>query len=80
MIKKNKDTYKLIAENIQYALNYNKEHADSPIKLVSIEVSRGVYNIGEEKIMNEVKKLVEGSFSLRLKDNDYYCCIFVTIK
>ena len=80
MIKKNKYTYKLIAENIQYALNYNKEHMDSPIKLVSIEVSRGVYNIGEDKIMNEVGKLVEGSFSLRLKDNDYYCCIFVTIK
>lgn len=80
MIKKNKDTYNAIAENIKYALDYNKEHADSPIKLVSIEVSRGVYNIGEEKIMNEVKKLVEGNFSLRLKDNDYYCCIFVTIK
>lgn len=80
MIKKNKDTYKAIAENIQYALDYNKEHMDSPIRLVSIEITRGVYNIGEEKIMNEVKKLVEGNFSLRLKDNDYYCCIFVTIK
>ena len=56
MIKKTKDAFKLIAEKIEHAFEYNKTNQQSPIKLVSIEISRGLYNLGDEEIDRRVRE------------------------
>lgn len=82
MIKKTKDCYKQIAEKIIKALDYNKENSNSPIKLVSIEISRGLYNVGADvirkKVMEEVGE-VQDDIKFKVQDNDWECKLFIGI-
>ncbi len=80
MIKKTKDAFKQIAEKIEHAYEYNKANQQSPIKLVSIEISRGLYNLGDEEIYKRVKEEIDGDFKLHTNDHDDYIMLFVKIK
>ena len=80
MIKKTKDAFKQIAEKIEHAYEYNKTNQQSPIKLVSIEISRGLYNLGDEEIYKRVKEEIDGDFKLHTNDHDDYVMLFVKIK
>jgi hypothetical protein len=80
MIKKTKDAFKQIAEKIEHAYEYNKTNQQSPIKLVSIEISRGLYNLGDEEIYKRVKEEIDGDFKLHTNDHDDYIMLFVKIK
>lgn len=80
MIKKTKDAFKQIAEKIEHAYEYNKANQQSPIKLVSIEISRGLYNLGDEEIYKRVKEEIDGDFKLHTNDHDDYVMLFVKIK
>ena len=80
MIKKTKDAFKQIAEKIEHAYEYNKTNQQSPIKLVSIEISRGLYNLGDEEIDKKVREEIDGDFKLHTNDHDDYIMLFVKIK
>lgn len=92
MIKKTKDAYKQIAEIIQKALDYNKnlEEGYTPIKLTTLEISRGLYNT---IIKNGIVMCVyhvcqelgiencnEAPFEIILYDNDDYCQLYINYK
>lgn len=80
MIKKTKDAFKQIAEKIEHAYEYNKTNQQSPIKLVSIEISRGLYNLGDEEIYKRVKEEIDGDFKLHTNDHDEYIMLFIKLK
>lgn len=80
MIKKTKDAFKQIAEKIEQAYEYNKTNQQSPIKLVSIEISRGLYNLGDEEIDKRVREEIDGDFKLHTNDHDDYIMLFIKIK
>ena len=58
MLKRTKDAFKQIAEKIEHAYEYNKTNQQSPIKLVSVEISRGLYNLGDEEIDKRQEKML----------------------
>lgn len=80
MIKKTKDAFKQIAEHIKNAFEYNKSNPQSPIKLVSLEISRGLYNLGDEEISKKVKEEIDGEFKLHTNDHDDYIMLFIKLK
>ena len=80
MIKKTKDAFKQIAEKIEHAYEYNKTNQQSPIKLVSIEISRGLYNLGDEEIDKMVRREIDGDFKIHTNDHDDYIMLFIKIK
>ena len=77
-----RDSYKQIAEKLINALNYNKVNVESPIKLVSIEISRGLYNVGadviKKRVMEEVGD-VPDKIKFKVQDNDWECKLFIGI-
>lgn len=80
MLKRTKDAFKQIAEKIEHAYEYNKTNQQSPIKLVSIEISRGLYNLGDEEIDKRVREEIDGDFKLHTNDHDDYVMLFIKIK
>ena len=79
MIKKTKDCFKQIASEIENAYEFNKNNPSSPIKLVSLEISRGLYNIGDEEIYKRVKEEIDGNFKLHTNDKGDYVMLFIKI-
>lgn len=89
MIKKTKDAVSIISDKIQNALEYNMNLVDgyTPIKLTSIEISRGLMNQinKDERFMADVYAdllLAYGEgFDWRTKDNeDMGCYLFINYK
>lgn len=80
MIKKNKDAFKQIAERIEKALEYNKNNPSSPAKLITFEISRGLYNLGDEELYKKIKEETDSEFKLHTNDHDEYVMLFVEIK
>lgn len=89
MIKKTKDAVSLISEKIQNDFEYNMNLVDgyTPIKLTSIEISRGLMNHirkNEEFMMDVYGELLlaygEG-FEYKVQDNDDSgCYLFIYYK
>lgn len=84
MIKKTKNAYKEIAEEVDYALEYNKnvKSMSTPINTVYVEISRGLYNCGTDKIFNELCKEMgytdaTAPFYIEIHDNEEYCQLFI---
>lgn len=89
MIKKTKDAVSKISGKIQNALEYNMNLVDgcTPIKLTSIEISRGLMNQinKDERFMADVYAdllLAYGeAFDWRTQDNeDMGCYLFINYK
>lgn len=80
MIKKTKDAFKEIAEKINDASQYNKSNPNSPIKTVSLEISRGLYNLGDEELFKKVKEETNYAFELHTNDHDDYVMLFIDLK
>lgn len=89
MIKKTKDAVSIISDKIQNALEYNMNLVDgyTPIKLTSIEISRGLMNQinKDERFMADVYAdllLAYGEgFDYKTKDNeDMGCYLFINYK
>ena len=70
MIKKSKTCHLEIADKIKDALEFNKEHIDNPIRLVSIEITRGVYNMGDKLVELVSQEVNDPLVEYRLKDNE----------
>lgn len=79
MIKKTKEAFKQIAEKIENAIEYNKNNPASPIKLIQIEISRGLYNIGDEELFKKVKEEINAEFKLCTNDHDDYIMLFINL-
>jgi len=84
MLKKTKDVYKKIAERVSEAIAYNENIKDgfTPINTVYLEISRGLYNCGTEKILDEtIKELGQeknnAQFYMETHDNEDYCQLFI---
>ena len=85
MLKRNKDAFKLIAEDIRKTYFLNEFHKDYPVKLISIEISRGLYNLGDEEIDKRVREEMSNrgwnyDFKLHTNDHDDYIMLFINIK
>lgn len=79
MIKKTKDAFKQIANEIEKAVNYNENNPSSPVKIISIEISRGLYNLGDEEICKKVKEEIDSDFKLHTNDHDDYILLFIQL-
>lgn len=89
MIKRTKDAVPDISKRIKEALEYNLNIADgeTPIKLSSIEISRGLMNLinKDESFMADVYSSLSLSygdgFSWRTQDNeDMGCFLYINYK
>ena len=89
MIKRTKNAVLDISKRIQEALEYNLNIADgeTPIKLSSIEISRGLMNLinKDDGFMSEVYSSLSLSygdgFSWRTQDNeDMGCFLYINYK
>lgn len=89
MIKRTKDAVSVISKRIQEALEYNLNIADgeTPIKLSSIEISRGLMNLinKDDGFMSEVYSSLSlpygESFDYRTQDNeDMGCFLYINYK
>ena len=69
MIKKSKTCHLEIAEKIKDALEFNKTH-ESPKTICWIEITRGVYNMGDKLIELVKQEVNDPSVEYRLKDNE----------
>lgn len=86
MIKKTKNAVSEVSETIRKCLEYNSRNV-SPIKLSSIEISRGLMNLinKNDGFMSEVYSSLSlpygKGFSWRTQDNeDMGCFIFINYK
>lgn len=85
MLKRNKDAFKQIAESIRKTYFLNEFHKDNPVKLISVEISRGLYNLGDEEIDKRVREEMSNrgwnyDFKLHTNDHDDYIMLFIKIK
>lgn len=87
MIKKTKDYPKQIAESIQKALEYNKavKEPNTPIRITSLEITRGLYNCGSIAIRDKVCEVLgikpwDAPFTIDVQDNDFYCQLLIRYK
>ena len=85
MLKRTKNAFKQIAEKIEHAYEYNKTNQQSPIKLVSVEISRGLFNLGDEEIDKMVREEISNrgwnyDFKLHTNDHDEYIMLFIKLK
>lgn len=91
MIKKTKDYPKLIADKIREALEYNEDldknpkEGYTPIQMTSIEISKGLYNLGSIEIRDNVCKELgikpwDAPFWTKVHDNCDYWWLEITYK
>ena len=82
MLKKKKEDWRKIAEEINKAREFNKENPSNKISRITFDISRGVYNMGEktiqQKIQEEMNEIIP--YELKLIDNVDYCMLFINIK
>ena len=87
MIKKSKNYPQEIAKKIQEALDYNKtvKEPNTPIRITSLEITRGLYNCGSIAIRNKVCEELDikpwdAPFTIDVQDNDFYWQLLIKYK
>lgn len=82
MLKKKKEDWRKIAEEINKAREFNKQNPSNKISRITFDISRGVFNMGEkaiyEKVQEEMNEIIP--YELQLIDNVDYCMLFINIK
>lgn len=80
MIKRTEEGFKEIAKKINDAYEYNKDNPNSTIKTLALEISRGLYNLGDEELFKRVKEQTDYKFELHTNDHDDYVMLFIDLK